>query len=180
MASSLLNLVNNLAKGIQKIKCKYVHDDKKCKTCKIKYKDCNCFLQYTNFKDDLVKQKCLGFNKNHRKKLKKELKKGFVNTYKFSNHDINKLILLLRKDVYLEKFSETLLPEKKKNSYSHLNMEDIKKLVKMLKIKIFAENHDLHAQSDTLLLTDAFENFRNMCLDPACFFTSLGLACKQP
>ena len=60
-------------------------------------------------------------------------------------------------------------------------MEDIKKLVKILKIKNFAENHDLHVQSDTLLLADACENFRNMCLeiyelDPACFFTSLGLA----
>ena len=70
---------------------------------------------------------------------------------------------------------------KKQDFYSHLNMEDIKKLVKILKIKNFAENHDLHVQSDTLLLADACENFRNMCLeiyelDPACFFTSLGLA----
>ena len=29
MASSLSNLVNNLAKGIHKIKCKYGHDNKK-------------------------------------------------------------------------------------------------------------------------------------------------------
>ena len=32
MAISLSNLVNNLAKGIHKIKCKYRHNDKKCKT----------------------------------------------------------------------------------------------------------------------------------------------------
>ena len=32
MASSLPNLVNNLAEGIHKIKCKYGHDDKKCET----------------------------------------------------------------------------------------------------------------------------------------------------
>ena len=53
------------------------------------------------------------------------------NTYKFSNHDINKFILLLRKGVYpyeymddWEKFNETSLPEKE-NFYSNLNMEDI-------------------------------------------------------
>ena len=44
----------------------------------------------------------------------------FFNTYKFSNHDNNKFISLLRKGVYCyeymddwEKFNETSLPEKK-------------------------------------------------------------------
>ena len=32
MTRSLLNLVNNLIKGIHKIKCKYGHDDKKYET----------------------------------------------------------------------------------------------------------------------------------------------------
>ena len=41
--------------------------------------------------------------------------------------------------------------------------------------------HDLYVQSDTLLLADAFENFRNMCikvyeLDPAHFLSAPGLA----
>ena len=40
LVSSLSNLVNNLAKGIHKVKCKYGHDDKKCETCGIKYKAC--------------------------------------------------------------------------------------------------------------------------------------------
>ena len=47
------------------------------------------------------------------------LKKIFVNTYKFSNHDVNKFISLLQKDIkqneYMddwEKFNEKLLPEK--------------------------------------------------------------------
>ena len=47
------------------------------------------------------------------------LKKIFANTYKFSNHDVNKFISLLQIDIkqneYMddwEKFSETLLPEK--------------------------------------------------------------------
>ena len=34
MASSLSNLVNNLSEGIKRIKCKYGHDDKNCKTWK--------------------------------------------------------------------------------------------------------------------------------------------------
>ena len=35
MASSWSNLVNNLAEGIHKIKCKYKRDNKKCETCRI-------------------------------------------------------------------------------------------------------------------------------------------------
>ena len=54
MASSLSNLVNNLAEGIHKIKCKYGPDNEKSKTCGIKYKDCACCLEYTNNKDKLV------------------------------------------------------------------------------------------------------------------------------
>ena len=38
MVSSLSNIVNNLSEGIHKIKWKYGHDDKKCQTCRIKYK----------------------------------------------------------------------------------------------------------------------------------------------
>ena len=56
--------------------------------------------------------------------------------------------------------------------YNKLNMEDItvadyadgKKFCKDFKIKSLGKYHDLHVQSDTLLLADAFENFRNMCL----------------
>ena len=64
MARSLSNLVNNLSEGIHRIKCKFVHEYKKCKTCRIKYKDYDCFLEYTNFKDDLIEYKCLVCNKN--------------------------------------------------------------------------------------------------------------------
>ena len=46
MGSSLSNLVNNLAKEIHKIKCKYRDDDKKCKTCRTKHKDWDSFLEY--------------------------------------------------------------------------------------------------------------------------------------
>ena len=58
-------------------------------------------------------------NNKYKKKFGENLKKQFLNTYKFSNHDINKFILLLRKNVYpyeymddWEKFNETSLPEK--------------------------------------------------------------------
>ena len=62
MASSLSN---NLSEGIHRIKCKFEHDDKKCETCGIKYKYCDCFLEYMNFKDDLIEYKCLCCNKNY-------------------------------------------------------------------------------------------------------------------
>ena len=40
----------------------------------------------------------------------------------------------------------------------------IKRVCKDFKIKSLVEYHDLYVQSDTLLLADVFENFRNMCL----------------
>ena len=173
MASSLSNLVNNLSEGIHNIKCKYGHDDKKYETCGIKYKYCDCFLEYTNFKDDLTEYKCLCCNKIYQRKFHEKLKERFFNTYKFSNHDNNKFILLLRKGVYpyeymddWEKFNETSLPEKE-DFYSHLNMEDItdadyahaKRVCKDFEIKNLGEYYDLYVQSDTLLLVDVLENF---------------------
>ena len=58
MESSLSNLANNFFEGIHRIKCKFGHDDKKGGTCIIKYKYCDCFLEYTDFKDDLIEYKC--------------------------------------------------------------------------------------------------------------------------
>ena len=85
MATSLSNLVDILPEGLHKIKCK----------------DCDCFLKYESVKDNLIKYKCLSCNKNYSNKIDKELKKRFNNTFKFSINGINKLILLLRKSVYL-------------------------------------------------------------------------------
>ena len=69
-----------------------------------------------------------------------------------------------------EEFNETLLPERRLLQ-SYLNMEDItdadyayaKRVCKDFEIKYLGENHDLYVQSDTLLLVDVPENFRNMC-----------------
>ena len=73
----------------------------------------------------------MGCNKNYQHEFGEKVKERFLNTYKFSNHDNNKFILLLRKSVYpyeyiddLEKFNKTSLPEKE-DFYSHLNMENI-------------------------------------------------------
>ena len=64
---------------------------------KIKCKCCDCFPEYKCVKDNLIIYKCLSCNKCNSKKLNKELKEKFKNTFRFSNNDINKFILLLRK-----------------------------------------------------------------------------------
>ena len=51
----------------------------------------------------------------------------------------------------------------------------------MFEIKNRGEYHDLYVQSDTLLLADVLQNFRNMCLeiyelDPTYFVSTTGLA----
>ena len=71
-----------------------------------------------------------------------------------------------------ERFNETSLSNKKA-LYSELNVEDItdtdyahaKKVFKKFKLKNLGDYHDLYAQSDTLLLTDVFENIRNKCIE---------------
>ena len=103
MATSLSNLVDNLTEGIHKIKCK----------------DCDFFLECQSGKYNLIKYKCLSCNKNYSNKVNGKLKNHFKNTFKFSNNDISKFILLLRKGVCpyeyrddWEKFNETAIPKK--------------------------------------------------------------------
>ena len=70
-------------------------------------------------------------------------------------------------------------------------MEDItdadyahaKRVCKDFEIKKLGQYHDLYVQSNTLLLADVFENFRNMCLeisepDLSKFLSAPGLACS--
>ena len=132
-----------------------------------------------------------------KKKLKpiNGLIKKFPNIYKFCNNDINKFILLLRKGVYSyeykdswERFNETTLLHKNA-FYSKLYLEDItdenythaQKVFEEFKLKKQGKYHDLYFQSDTLLLADVFENFRNKCIeifevDPAHVLSAPGLA----
>ena len=53
MESSLSNLVNNLSEWVHTITCEFKRVEK-CEICGIKYKYCDCFLEYTNFKDNLI------------------------------------------------------------------------------------------------------------------------------
>ena len=71
--NSLSNFVNNIAEGIYKIKCKYGQDNKKCEICGIKYKDCDCFVEYTNIKDSIIESKYFYCNQNYQKKLDKKI-----------------------------------------------------------------------------------------------------------
>ena len=102
---------------------------------------------------------------------------------------------MLRKGVYpyeyidnWERFNETSLPSKE-SFYSNLNMEDIddidhrhgNNVFNKFKLNNLGDYHDLYLQSDTLLLADVFENFREMFLkeyelDPAHFLSLPGLA----
>ena len=84
MASSLSNLVDNLTEEIQKIESK----------------DCDRFLEDESVKDNSMKYNCLSCNKDNSNKIDEELQKIFKSTFKFSNIDINKFILLLRKGIY--------------------------------------------------------------------------------
>ena len=119
MTSSLSNLFDNLAEGIHEIKCKYGRDNKKCKTCEIKDKDCECCLEYINVKDYLIL--CIQMSMFY-----KNLQKRFANTHKFSKHDFNKFIFFSQKKVFAH--MNTCMIEKNSMKYHYL------------KIKIFTVN----------------------------------------
>ena len=104
-------------------------------------------------------------------------------------------MLLLRKGVYPYEYMDDwdrLNEEKLSNKsdfYCSFNMEDISeidyrhplKVFNKFNIKHLGKYHDLYVQSDTILLADIFESFRNLCLntyefDPTYFLPLLGLA----
>ena len=186
MSSLLSKLVDNLSEGIHNNKCA----------------DCKSNLDYIKTmagpsslecKNEKLILECYNCKRRYRKKFNKDLIKKFKNTYSFCNNDLNKFVLLLRKWVYSyeyadtwERFSEISLPSKE-DFYSNLNMEDIidyrhaNNVFKVFKLENLGDYHDLYVQSDTLLLADVFNNFRDMCLkayelDPAHFLSLPGLA----
>ena len=86
-----------------------------------------------------------------------------------------------------KRFDETLLPNKE-DFYSSVNMDDItdvdykhvKRVFKNFNNKNIGDYYDLYVRSDTLLLADVFENFRNKCieiyeLEPVHFLSAPGL-----
>ena len=103
----------------------------------VHYKSC---LEYMKNKNDKLIFRCFSCKKNYEEDFKKELIERFANIYEFCNGDLNKFILLLRKGVF---------PYEYMDNWERDNL---------------GEYHDLYVQSDTLLLADIFENFRNMCI----------------
>ena len=115
--------------------------------------------------------------------------------HQLCNGYLNKFVLLSRKGAYpyeymdsWERFNETSLPSKK-SFYSELNLEGIsdkdylhaQKLLDVFEIRNLGEYHDLYVQTDTSLLADVFEKFRDTCieiygLDPSNFLSAPGLA----
>ena len=190
MSSSLSKLADNLSEGIHNNKCL----------------DCKSNLDYVRItKNKKLLLKCFNCNIYYKKKFNNDLIKKFKNTYSFCNNDttksssserMNKFVLLLRKEVYpyeyvdnWERFSEILLPSKK-DFYSNLHMEDISDIdyshannvFKVFKVENLGDYHDLYLQSDTLLLADVFNNFRDIKeykLDPAHVLSLPGLACLK-
>ena len=86
--------------------------------------------------------------------------------------------------VSIEKFDDQQLPSKD-DIYSQRNSEHIsneryrhaQKIWSTFELKNMGQYHDLYLESDILLLSDVFENFRNTCLqyyklDPCHYFTS--------
>ena len=179
MATSLSKLVDILTDNI--------HNDKRIK-CKFNL----CFVRVINEK---LIFKCIDCEKEYEKEFNKELIERFANTCKFCDNDLDKFIMLLRKGVYpyeyideWDKFNEKVLPGKESFS-SNLTLENISETdyahannaFKKFNINNLGEYHDLYVRSDTLLLADIFENFRQSCLenyelDPAHFVSLPGLA----
>ena len=93
-----------------------------------------------------------------------------------ANYEGEKFNLLRRKVVFpydwfdsFEKLTATQLPDKdafySKLTDSHITEEDYehaKKVWKVFDMKTFREYHYIYLQTDVLLLTDVFENFRGL------------------
>ena len=146
MSASLSDLVNNMSGNFNSIVWKSCTENNRCKECE---------------------------------KIIEGLIKKFSSIYQFCNNDLNKFILLLRKGVYRyedmdnwEKLDEITLPSKE-NFYRELNLKGIsdkeyahtQKVWHVSEIRSRGEYHDLYIQSDTLLLADVLEKFRNECFE---------------
>ena len=182
MNRSLSDLVDNLSE-INKQECI------RCKEGQNESIDC----KHIGCANNRLYYKCDEY-KNKSYKPIAPLIERFPNTYQFCNGDNNKFVLLLRKGVYpydytndWDKFKETQLPLMK-DFHNTLNQTDItkedyqhaNKVWNTFSIKNLGEYDDLYVQSDTLLLTDIFENFRETCqriykLDPTHFLSAPGL-----
>ena len=181
MSTSLSTLVDNLSDRI--------HVKHKCDSCGFNIE----YIRKKKSGKPLFK--CFNCKRKYFEEFDEELMAKFKNTYRFCNGNIDRFMLLLRKGIYpykymddWDRFNEEILPHKS-DFYSSLNMEEIleidyrhaEKVFNKFNIKNLGEHRDLYVQSDTLLLADVFESFRNLCiktykLDPAYFYSLPGLA----
>ena len=118
-------------------------------------------IDYISTKHKQLILKCIECSINHKKHFNKDLIKRLKNTYEFCDRDINKFILLLRKEIYpyeymdsWEKFDEELLHDKE-IFYCSSNMEEIAD-DDYSHDKNVGYYPDFFVQSDILLLADTF------------------------
>ena len=183
MSTSLSNLVDNLSEI----------NNKDCKSC-MERKNIKSKCDFIEFKKNRLNYQCKKCRQKCYKPINKLIKK-FPNIHTFCYNDLNKFVLLLRKGVYpyeymnsWEKFDEKSLPPKEAfNSKSNLKDTSEKTIIILKKVwdvfetKNFDDYHDLYVQTDTLLLAEIFEKFRDKCieiygLDPSHFLSATGLA----
>ena len=120
-------------------------------------------------------------------------KDGFKNISKYYTPE--QVELIKQKGFYpyeymdsIEKFNDTK-PPPREVFYSKLTGRGISEkdykhawnVWNTFKMKTFKDYHELHNETDVLLLADVFENFRDLCLkiyglDPVYYFTAPGLA----
>ena len=181
MNTGLDKLVNNL------LKCD------KCDSCK----PGDCMKKY--FEDGKIKifngigrcDKCINCLNS-----KKSCKNPMINKLKNTSLKYkDKLHLLIRKGVFpydyfnsSKRFDEDKLPCKESfyniltdNHISDNDYEYANKIWKEFDMKTFGDYHDLYLNTDVLLLSDVFNEFRKICLknyelDPLWYYTAPGLS----
>ena len=166
MSTSPSSFVDNLSE-IYKKECKRCEEKRKIKAV------CN----FIGLENNKLNYECRECKKRWLMPIN-ELIKKFSNVYQFYNEDTKKFILLLRKGVYpyeymdtWERVNEISLLDKK-SFHNELYLEDITDesyshaqiVFEKFNLKNLGDYHNLYVQSDTLLLADVFENYRNKCI----------------
>ena len=150
ISSSLSSLADNLSKGLHNYECL----------------DCESCLDYIITKDAQLTFRCFKCKKNYERKFNKDLIKRFASIYEFCKGEVEKKVYLCEYMDSWERFDEISLPDKEV-FYSSLKIKDITDVDYRhanFNNKNLGGYHDLYVQSDTLLLPDVFENFRNICV----------------
>ena len=128
-------------------------------------------------KDGSILYNFLCRNNNYQKKFDENLKKRISNTCKFSNDDFKKFACCCRK-VFSHMNTWVIGKSSMKHHYKRKKIFAVPKqgrhnpnpdythakiVSKDFKIKKKISEYVLYVESDTLLLADVFNNFRNIC-----------------